>query len=326
MTAPHPRTPGHPEAGLGPAGRTGWRRWRDQQPPTAAQLGYLRFLGHAGPVASRREASALIDSLKQQQRAARRQAAAPVTGQGRGRAGAPRPRPPPDGGVSRGRRAAVSPGLDHVSMDHVSGGEMPHPQPRLVTAGGPASAPASGRAPDPAGSHGLTRAQRMDLLLELRRYYTWRAGGRAADPWASGSGGPASRWDLPRGQRHRPAGGAGPAQAAEPAVDARLLAIERALDELPPPRRLLVQWWAWGEDDTGTRLTIAARAERLGISERTATQLGRETLVWLSYRLGGAAPAPPWRPGGGRGGQIAGPAAGTGKRQPRASVTVPESP
>ncbi len=40
------------------------RQWLEEQPPTVKQCDYLRALGHAGEVKSKRHASELIDQLK----------------------------------------------------------------------------------------------------------------------------------------------------------------------------------------------------------------------------------------------------------------------
>jgi hypothetical protein len=46
-------------------GETYRRQWQAEQPATPKQIRYLEFLGHRVPVASRLEASALIDRLRQ---------------------------------------------------------------------------------------------------------------------------------------------------------------------------------------------------------------------------------------------------------------------
>ena len=128
--------------------------------------------------------------------------------------------------------------------------------------------------PDGRAIYGLAPEQRTTIELQLRRYFSWVAGGRRSDPWASGAG-KGQRYDTPRVVHGPPVGGYGPGVAAEPdGPDAALLALDVALARLADHQRRLVCW------RYRDGVTVEVVAERLAMSgawcvDETARALAR---------------------------------------------------
>jgi hypothetical protein len=130
----------------------------------------------------------------------------------------------------------------------------------------------------PTWRRGLIREERLQLLIQLRRYFAWADGGRRADPWASGVA-RAQRYDAPRVVTSKP-GSAGPGRAAEAegADDAWLRDMDALITALPVHERALLRWKAL---PAGERPSTEDIAERWGCGPKAVQAVWRA----LSTRL-----------------------------------------
>lgn len=129
--------------------------------------------------------------------------------------------------------------------------------------------------------YGYTATEYQTILALMRRYYAWVDSGRQADPWQSGVAS-ARNFDRPLIKHHKPSGGYDPTgRAAEPEPDIQLAALDAIITALPVHTQLML-WWKLRD-----RLTIAAIAERLSISDDAVSDQWRKLMTRLYWRVCG---------------------------------------
>jgi DNA-binding CsgD family transcriptional regulator len=127
---------------------------------------------------------------------------------------------------------------------------------------------------------GLTRSERTQLQLELRRYWWWVESGRRADRWLESGVARAKNYAAPATRHHRPSGGYAPVAAPVDETDAWLLRMDEVIQSLEAYQRQLVRWK--GSDRP---LTNAEIAQRWGCSERFVVSQWHDLALHLVNEL-----------------------------------------